>query len=173
MVCGLVGGVVPKRRVRSAAQIAAQRKASRAAANARRSYSHPLNKKARQVAAYKRGELASTPPGFGGRRSKLGGKGYVAKTATNFKPAAEASAILAGSGTFRNRATSDRQSHAAMLPLVERDMGHPKVAKVPVPKPSWAQKPPGYKGPSQLHGSGTGLSSAFRYAKPIKKRSKK
>lgn len=158
--------------VRSAKQIAAQRKASAAAAFNRRvraSYSHPHNKKQRQIAAYKAGKLANTPPGFGGRRSKLGGKAYVAKTDSNFKLHPEAAAILAGTGGFRNRAKSDRESHQAMIPIKQDQFGHnslPKGAKVPKPKAEWYSKPPGYKGPNQLHGSGTGLSSAYRYTKP-------
>lgn len=135
---------MPKRRVRTAKQIAAQRKAARAsadkrkraaaikahkakkAANAAASYSHPVNKRARLAKAYYAGELTSTPPGFGGRRTKQGGKAYVAKSQSNFKMAPEAAAILAGKAGFRDQATSEHESRLAMGQI---------KPKVPKPKP--------------------------------------
>jgi hypothetical protein len=143
---------MPKRMVRSAKQIAAQRKAAKAAADKRRalaSYTHPLNKRARLHKAYYAGKLTYTPPGVGGRRSKLGGKAYTKKTATNFKMADEAKAILAGKQGFRDQRVEAMKARAAL------GIG-PKV-----PSASWYGK--GEITPSKAHGSGTGLTSAYRY----------
>lgn len=93
------------------------------------------------------------------RRHKLGGKAYQKKTGNNFKVAAEATAILAGTAGFRNKATSDRESHDTM----GTDYGHPAGAKVPKPKAAWAKKKPPGASADIMHGSGTGLSSHYRY----------
>lgn len=112
----------------------------------------------------------AVPGSFGTvRRHKLGGKAYQKKSGSSFTPSPEAAAILAGTAGFRNRATSDKESHDAMAPLhakLSAAMGHPMGVKVPKPKAlRGTNKPPGANKtpPSKLHGSGTGLSSAFRY----------
>ena len=157
---------MPKRRVTAARKAQLQRwqragaqAARRAAAraNAKGSYSHPINKRARLKHQVKTGQLGYTPPGFGGRRSKQGGKQYQHKTGTGFKPSAEAQAILAGKQGFRNPAVSAMEARAAL------GIG-PKV-----PKPEWYAKK---LKPSEVHGSGTGLTSAYRYgpANPANRR---
>ncbi|MBV9063055.1 MAG: hypothetical protein JOY77_09030 [Alphaproteobacteria bacterium] len=130
-----------------------------ASARARHGYSHPSVTALRNKIDYHTGKLGGyTPPGLGGRRTKQGGKAYVKKTASNFTPHQEALDIIKGKTT-----------------LAATALGHPAPpgGKVPVPKNSWRSKPSGAKlSPSKVHGSGTGLSSAFRYgpANPANKR---
>lgn len=100
---------MPKARVRSAAQVISQRKASVASANKRRKPAWP----------------AAIPGSFGTvRRHKLGGKAYQKKTGDSFKPAPEALAILAGSASFRDRHKSDMESNIAMAPLRKKPAGY-------------------------------------------------
>lgn len=111
-----------------------------------KSYTSPVSKRARLAHQVRTGALGHTPPGFGGRRTKQGGKAYQHKAGkSSFKPASEASAILAGTKSFRNPAVSAMESRAAM------------GAGPRVPKPEW------YARPKPVHGSGTGLTSAYRY----------
>ena len=64
----------------------------------------------------------------------------------------EAKNILAGKAAFRDQT------------MVE--LGHAGPAKVPVPKRSWYAAP---EAKNITHGSGTGLTSAYRYLKPLVK----
>lgn len=68
----------------------------RAGAKARRSWSSPKAKKARQIRAYYKGELSYTPPGLGGRRDKMGGKAYAHKAGSRLTIAPGAQQILNG-----------------------------------------------------------------------------
>ncbi|QHB37414.1 hypothetical protein PP339_gp007 [Mycobacterium phage Onyinye] len=81
---------VPKRKVRSAAQIAAQRKASQASARKRAvgrviSFPAPTGK----ASGY-------TKPGTGGRRTKLGGKAYTKKSGSGVTIAPAVQQVLNG-----------------------------------------------------------------------------
>jgi hypothetical protein len=87
------------------------------------------------------------------RRHKLGGKAYQKKSAGSVHISPEAQAILAGHKDFRSQQLAD--------------MNHQGPAKVPRIKNAWRKDYGGYKPtkvvPSKAHGSGTGLSSAYRY----------
>lgn len=157
---------MPKRRVSSAKQLAARRaNLAKARAIRHRSSTNPIPlSKAQRGIPWPHAK----PGSFGSvRRHKLGGKAYTAKTATNFTIHPEAAAILAGKASFRDQT----------LP----EMGHLEGAKPWVPpkhmlKPAKAKshnKPAKLK-PSELHGSGTGLTAAYRYlpANVAKRKSK-
>lgn len=146
---------VPKRRISTARQRAASAKnlirARAAKDRAAVGSSHPTGKAGRVWPRAIRGSFGTV------RRHKLGGKAYQKKTGSGFKPSAEANAILAGTQGFRNPRVSAMESRAAM------GTG-PKV-----PLAEWYAKPKPVAGPSTRHGSGTGLTSAYRYLKPFKK----
>lgn len=184
---------MPKRRIRSAAQIASQRKASAASARQRAVgavKSFPTNKKA-----------AYTPPGKGGRRSKMGGKAYTKKSGTGVTIAPAAQQILNGQkvthsltdfhpSAVRGEGVVQAGGQLTRNPTA-RDLGHgeqgvkfgksPRGGKLAPSLASLGAKPakstPAKRlSPDKVNGSGTGLSSAYRYgpANPGKrKRSKK
>lgn len=148
---------VPKRRVRSAAQIASQRKASRAAAVKRaRSTTNPIPQGKSWPDPIK-GSFGHT------RRHKLGGKAYHHKTASNFKVAQEAKDLLSGKTTFAQteakHASSGMGHNGRGLLDSPRGGGH-KMAP-PIPKSAVRKSAP--KPRIEQHGSGTGLTSAHRY----------
>lgn len=101
-----------------------------------------------------------TPPGQGGRRSKMGGKAYHHKTASNFKVAQEAKDLLSGKTTFAQteakHASSGMGHNGRGLVDSPRGGGH-KMAP-PIPASAKRAKPR-----IEQHGSGTGLTSAYRY----------
>lgn len=151
---------MPKRRItpKRAAQIKMWQ-ALGARSRRRHSYSNPISP---ERAAAGKHWPAPIPGSFGTvRRHKLGGKAYQKKSAGTTHVSPEAKAILAGKSGFRDQTLAE--------------MGHQGPAKVPRIKSSWRTKTPskeaqrarallsGKKSPSQLHGSGTGLSAAFRY----------
>jgi hypothetical protein len=129
-----------------------------ASLRARHGSSHPAVTQLKQKMAYNQGKLPYTPPGLGGRRSKQGGKGYTKKTASNFTPSQEVSDLMAGKTTL----AKTEAHHAAVgidhngkgLKASPRGGGH-KIAPKP---PKQAKKPS-----IPMHGSGTGLTSAYRY----------
>lgn len=88
------GHTMPKRKVRSAAQIASQRKASLAAARQR--VTGRVISFAAPPAKAKAAQQAYTPPGTGGRRHKLGGKAYQKKSGSGVTLAPWAATALAG-----------------------------------------------------------------------------
>jgi hypothetical protein len=152
---------MPKRRVTSARrrqielwQLAGLR--------ARLGKSHPDVHTLRNKIAYKAGELKHTPPGLGGRRSKMGGKAYTHKTAGNFTPHPEVGDLMSGKTTFAQttaaHASSGIDHNGPGLAASPRGGGH-KIAPKP---PKSTRKPPGSTANLQ-HGSGTGLTSAYRY----------
>lgn len=129
-----------------------------------RSRTNPIP--AKRILQGRLGEPATQPGSFGHvRRHKLGGKAYQKKAAGAVHVADEAKAILAGKQGFRSQLAAD--------------MGHQGPAKVPRIKASWRSKNPSPQAkaaaqlqkskakiqPSKVHGSGTGLSAAFRYGR--------
>jgi hypothetical protein len=152
---------MPKRRMTAARarQVKAWQVAGQLASlRARHGSSHPSVTGLKQKIAYKSGKLGYTPPGMGGRRSKLGGKAYTHKTASNFKVSQEVTDLMAGKTTLA--ATSAKHEAAGIdhngpgLKPSPRGGGH-KIAPKP---PKQAPKPS-----IPMHGSGTGLTSAYRY----------
>lgn len=151
---------MPKRRVTAARkrQMKAWQLAGQLASlRARHGSSHPSVKQLKQKMAYKSGALGYTPPGMGGRRTKLGGKAYTKKTQTNFRPAKEAVDILAGKRTARpTPSPSQAMGHNGPgLKPSPRGGGHKIAPKPPKQTPAPTAIP--------MHGSGTGLTSAYRY----------
>lgn len=153
---------MPKRRVtpKRKAQIKAWQLAGQLASlKARHGYSHPAVTQLKQRMAYAQGRTGGyTPPGLGGRRSKLGGKGYTKKTASNFTPSQEVKDLMAGkttlAATSANHLVAGIDHNGRDLPDSPRGGGH-KIA----PKPPRMTKKPSIP----MHGSGTGLTSAYRY----------
>lgn len=101
------------------------------------------------------GRPATIPGSFGSvRRHKQGGKAYQKKSAGAVHISSEAKAIIAGHQGFRSQLSAS--------------MNHQGPAKVPKIKNAWRRN---YGGgphnptlaPSKVHGSGTGLTAAFRY----------
>lgn len=179
---------MPKRRIRSAAQIASQRKASLASARVRatgRVISFPTSKAAKY-----------TPPGKGGRRSKMGGKAYTKKSGSGVTIAPAAQQILAGQkvthsltdfhpSAVRGEGVVQAGGQLTRNPAA-RDLGHgsegvkfgksprggklaPSLKSVGA-KPVSSKKAPHAKkvSPDKVHGSGTGKTAAYRYLKKLK-----
>lgn len=107
------GAPMPKRAMTPArkTQIAFWQAASK---GKKRSWSNPIP--ARNAArGVQRG--ATIPGSFGAVRShKLGGKAYTKKSGNTFKPAPEATAILAGKAAFRDPVKSHEQMVKALSP---------------------------------------------------------
>jgi hypothetical protein len=173
---------VPKRRVSTARQRAAS---ARNLVKARAARSRAVG----PVIGFPTGKAAKyTPPGKGGRRSKLGGKAYTKKSGTGVTLAPGVSDVLSGKkgaklskdfhpsairgegvyaqpgGDIVRNHTARDVGHTTSKPLKDspRGGGHkmaPSLKDVGA-KPVTAKKP---KPKIEMHGSGTGLTSAYRY----------